>query len=95
MPFTVAVYLVLAKYGIALQNCQTKVYRGFSASLRYIERKSAIEATTKPRGIPILPFTVTGIPLAGKNKMSLKTAKLTYTVDLPPVYGTLNENQLY
>ena len=36
------------KYIVAFQNCQTKVYRGFYASLRYIGRKSAIEGTTKP-----------------------------------------------
>ena len=71
LPFTVAVYLVLAKYGIALQNCQTKVYRGFSASLRYIERKSAIEGTTKQRGGYRYTFYCHGIPLSGKNTMSL------------------------
>ena len=40
---TVTVYLFLAKircrFHVAFQNCQTKVYRGFYASLRYIERK--------------------------------------------------------
>ena len=45
---------------VFIQNCQTKVYGGVSASLRYIERKSAIEGTTKQRGgYRYLPFTVT------------------------------------
>ena len=36
-------------FHVAFQNCQ-RVYRVFSARLRYIERKEAIEGTTKPRG---------------------------------------------
>ena len=35
------------------EKLPNKVYRVFSASLRYMERKSAIEGTTEPRGIPI------------------------------------------
>ena len=34
---------------VLIQNCQTTVYGGFSAGLRYIERKSAIEGTTNQK----------------------------------------------
>ena len=51
------------KYDVLIQNCETKVYRGFSASLRYIERKSAVEGTTKPREryryLEGIPLTIT------------------------------------
>ena len=56
------------KYDVAFQNCQTKVYRWiFRQSVygTYIERKSAIEGTTKPReGYRYMQFT-------GENTMSI------------------------
>ena len=64
MPFTITVCLAKIR---CLNSKLPKVCRGFSASLLYIERKSAIEDATKlKRGIPIylVPFTVTE-PLAG------------------------------
>ena len=48
------------------QNSQTKVYRGFPLSLRYSERKSAIESTTKPRGGYRYTVYCHGIPLSDK-----------------------------
>ena len=54
----------LSKY---IQNCQTKVYGVISASLRYMERKTTNEGTTKPRGgYRYLPFTVTVYLFLGK-----------------------------
>ena len=38
------------KHNVLVQNFQKKVYHGFLASLRYVERKSALEVTTKQRG---------------------------------------------
>ena len=83
---------------VFIQNCQKKLYGGFSARLQYIERKSAtsIEATTKPRGgYRYLPFTVAAYLFLAKIIPGIpQTAKQRYTVDFPPVYGTMNENQL-
>ena len=56
--FTYGVYKQNPKL-VFIQNCQTKVYCGFYASLRYIERKSAIEGTKPREGYQYLPFTVT------------------------------------
>ena len=63
----------------------------YFASLRYIERKSAIQGILKAqqnRGYRHCH----GLPLFGKNTMShfmfFKTVKQKYTVDFPPVYGT-------
>ena len=66
------------------------------ASLRYIERKSTIEGTTKPRGgYRHLPFTVTVyLFLAILRSIHSKLPKKGIPVDFTPVYGTLNENQL-
>ena len=45
---------------VLIQTAKQRYTGGFSASLRYIERKSAIEGTTKPRGgFRYLSFTVT------------------------------------
>ena len=54
-------YTFLAKntMSVSIQTCQTKVYRVFYASLRYIERKPTIEGAQKPRGDTDIPFTVT------------------------------------
>ena len=54
---------------VLIQNCQTKVYGGFSARLWYIERKSAKisywgQSKTK-MGIPIFTVYCHGIPLSG------------------------------
>ena len=54
------------KHDIAFQTCQTKLYRGFSASLRHIERKSAIEGITKPSGGYRYNIYYHGKPLSGK-----------------------------
>ena len=54
------------KHDVLVQNCQINVYRGFSASIRYIERKSAIDGTTKPRGEYRYTVYCHGMPLSGK-----------------------------
>ena len=70
----VTVYLFLAKTLCRFSKLP-KVYRGFSASLRYIERKYAIEGTTKRRGGYQYAVYCHGIPLSGK----------TYDVTFHPV----------
>ena len=67
----------------------------FYARLRYIERKSAIEGTTKPRwGYRYSPFTVTVYLFL--TKIWLDYSRLP-TKGIPvyfsPLYGTSNENQ--
>ena len=63
LPFAVKVQFTpfWQKYDVLSQNCQTKVYRGFCGSLRYIER-------TKPRGEYRYStvYYCYGIPLSGK-----------------------------
>ena len=63
----------------------------FFASLRYIERESAIESRTKRRGGYRYTVYCHGIPLSGDNTMSLFKIAKSVGVDFPPFYGTLNE----
>ena len=92
IPFTVTVYLFLAKNKMSLFKTAKQRYTGiFFASLRYIERESAIESRTKRRGGYRYTVYCHGIPLSGDNTMSLFKIAKSVGVDFPPFYGTLNE----
>ena len=71
IPFAVTVYLFLAKNTMLLFKTAERYIGGFSASLRFIERNSAIEGTAKPRGRYRYTVYCHGIPLSGKITMSL------------------------
>ena len=62
---TVTTYLFLAKIRCRFAKLPN-VCRGFSASLRYIGRKYAIEGTTEPRGGYQHTVYCHGMPLPGK-----------------------------
>ena len=54
LPFSVTYTSFWQEYDALIKNCHTKVYRGFFASLRYIERKISCWPHIKTkRGIPI------------------------------------------
>ena len=78
IPFAVTVHLFLAKNTMSLFRTTKQRYTGgFYASLRYIERKSAI-GTTKPRGYR---YTVCchGVPLSGKKyDVALQNCRKVY-----------------
>ena len=63
--FSDGVYMQILNRLVLSQNCEKNVGR-FSARLRYIERKSALESTTKPRGGYRYTVYCHGIPLSGK-----------------------------
>ena len=69
--------------------------KGLFLNLRKSCIINGLRAQQTKTEIPIFTVCCHGIPLSGKNIMpSFKTAKQRYAVDFPPVYGTLNDNQL-
>ena len=68
VPFTVTVYLFLAKNMMALfKNAKKRYPVDFSSVYGTMNEKSAIEGTTKPRGGYRYTVYCHGISLSGKN----------------------------
>ena len=83
---------------VFISKCPTTEYRNIFPVYGILNEKSAIEGMLKAqqnqKGLPILsPYTSFWQKFDVSFHVAFKTAKQRYTVDLPPVYGTLNDSK--
>ena len=81
---------------LKFKNTKKRYTGGFPPVYGTLNENQLLRAQQNQEGNTDISFTVTVYLFLAKNTIPLfKTAKQSYTVHFRPVYGTLNENQLY